>query len=101
MLGVCRFGWAEVGWRVVVKQQKRVKDFTGNFSIQFLRSHEENSFLPPWCSTATPALVFIVALEIAGFPLSFSSIFKIIFHNFGARIVILCLLFISVKKGAI
>ena len=37
-------------------------------------------------------LVFLVAL-------SFSSIFKIIFHNFGAGIVILCLLFVSLKEG--
>ena len=46
-------------------------------------------------------LVFIVALKIAGFSISFSSIFKIIFHNFGARIVILYLLFVSLKEGTI
>ena len=33
-------------------------------------------------------LIFIVALEIACFSISFSYIFKIIFYNFGARIVI-------------
>ena len=46
-------------------------------------------------------LVFIVALKIAGFPISFSSIFKIIFHNFGARNVNLYLLFISIIEGII
>ena len=46
-------------------------------------------------------LVFIVALKIAGFSISFSSIFKIIFHNFGARIVIRYLLFVSLKEGTI
>ena len=46
-------------------------------------------------------LVFVVALKIAGFSISFSSIFKIIFHNFGARIVILYLLFVSLKEGTI
>ena len=39
-------------------------------------------------------LGFIVALKISGF-----SIFKLIFHNFGARIVILYLLFCSLIKG--
>ena len=42
-------------------------------------------------------LVFIVALKIAGLSISFSSIFKIIFHNFGARIVTLYLFFVSLK----
>ena len=46
-------------------------------------------------------LVFIVALKIACFSISFSSIFKIIFHNFRARTVILYLLFISLKEGTI
>ena len=41
---------------------------------------------------------FKVALKVAGFSISFSSIFKIIFHNIGGRIVILYLLFISLKK---
>ena len=35
------------------------------------------------------------------FSISFSSIFKIIFHNFGARIVILYLVFVSLKEGTI
>ena len=46
-------------------------------------------------------LVLIVALKIAGFSIKFSSVFKIIFHNFRARIVILYLLFVSLKEGAI
>ena len=46
-------------------------------------------------------LVFIVALKIACFSISFSSIFKIIFHNFRARTVILYLLFVSLKEGTI
>ena len=40
-------------------------------------------------------LVFIVPLKIA----SSSSIFKIIFRNSGARIVILYLLFVSLNEG--
>ena len=46
-------------------------------------------------------LVFIVALKTAYFSISFSSVFKIIFHNFGARIVILYLFFVSLKEDAI
>ena len=46
-------------------------------------------------------LIFIVALEIACFSISFSYIFKIIFHNFGARIVIVYLLFVGLKEGKI
>ena len=46
-------------------------------------------------------LVLIVALKIAGFSVKFSSVFKIIFHNFGARIVILYLVFVSLKEGTI
>ena len=46
-------------------------------------------------------LVFIVALKIACFSISFSSIFKIILHNFGVRTVILYVLFVSLKKGTI
>ena len=46
-------------------------------------------------------LVFIVALKIACFSISFSSIIKIIFHTFGACIVILYLLFVSLKEGTI
>ena len=46
-------------------------------------------------------LVFIFALKTAGFSISFSSIFKIIFHNFGVRNVILYLLFVSLKEGTI
>ena len=45
--------------------------------------------------------VFVVALKIAGFSIKFSSIFKIIFHNFGARIAILYLLFVNLKEGTI
>ena len=45
--------------------------------------------------------VFIVALKIACFSISFSSIFKVIFQNFGARIVILYLPFVSLKEGTI
>ena len=44
-------------------------------------------------------LVLIVVLKIAGFPISFSSTFKIIFHNFAARNVNLCLLFVSIIEG--
>ena len=40
-------------------------------------------------------LIFIIALTTA----SFSSILKAIFHNFGAHIVILYLLLISLKEG--
>ena len=46
-------------------------------------------------------LVFLVFLKIAGFSISFSSVFKIIFHNFGVRIIILYFLFVSLKEGAI
>ena len=42
-------------------------------------------------------LAFIVGLKIAGF----SSILKMIFHNFGACIVILYLLFVNLKEGTI
>ena len=46
-------------------------------------------------------LVFIVALKIACFSVSFSSICKIVFHNFGVRIFILYLLLVSLKEGTI
>ena len=46
-------------------------------------------------------LVLIVPSKIAGFSIGFSSIFNTIFHNFGARIVILYLLFVSLKEGTI
>ena len=46
-------------------------------------------------------LVFMVALTSVCFSISFYSIFKTIFHNFGARIVILYLLFVSLKKGTV
>ena len=46
-------------------------------------------------------LVFIVALKIAGLSISFHSIFKIIFPNFGPHIVILYLLCVSLKEGTI
>ena len=42
-------------------------------------------------------IVFIVALKIVGFYIIFFSIFKIISDNFGARIVILYLLFLNIK----
>ena len=42
-------------------------------------------------------LVFIVPLKIV----DFSSILKIIFHDFGVRIVILYLLFVGLKEGTI
>ena len=41
--------------------------------------------------------VFVIALNIFGFSISFSSLFKILFHNFGARIVIVFLLLVSLK----
>ena len=43
----------------------------------------------------------LVALKIACFSVSFPSIFKIIFHNFEARIVILYLLFARLKEDTI
>ena len=46
------------------------------------------------------ATLIIVTLKIAGFFLSFSSIFKIIFLNVVARIVILYLHFVSLKEDA-
>ena len=46
-------------------------------------------------------LFFVVALKIAGISVSFSSSFKILFHNFGTRIVILYLLFVSLKEDTI
>ena len=46
-------------------------------------------------------IVFIVALKIACFSVSFPSILKKIFHNFGARIVVLYLVFVSLKEGTI
>ena len=46
-------------------------------------------------------LVLMVALKFACFSISFSPIFKIIFHNFRTRIVILYLLFVSLNEGTI
>ena len=46
-------------------------------------------------------LLFIVTLKTAGFSVNFFSILKIIFHNFGARIVTLYLLFVTLKEGTI
>ena len=46
-------------------------------------------------------LAFTFTLKIAGFHIRFSSIFKTIFHNFGACIVILYLLFVSLNEGTI
>ena len=46
-------------------------------------------------------LIFMVTFKFACFSIHFSSIFKIIFHNFGARIVILYLLFVNLKEGTI
>ena len=45
--------------------------------------------------------VFIVALKIAGFSVSSSSLFKIIFHNLRAGIVVLYLRLVSSKEGKI
>ena len=59
----------------------------------------QQKYTAPFSSNTN--LVFIVALKIPGFPISFSSIFKIIFHNFGARNVNLYLLFISIIEGII
>ena len=39
--------------------------------------------------------------KIAGFSICFASIFKIIFHNFGERIIILYLPFVSLKESTI
>ena len=57
--------------------------------------HEE--YTTAFCSNTN--LIFIVALKIACYSISFSSIFYIIFHNFGARIVILYLPFVISKEG--
>ena len=46
-------------------------------------------------------LGFIVSLKIAGFYISFSSIFKIIFHNFGERIVILYFCYLKERYSII
>ena len=48
-------------------------------------------------SSSNVNLVFIVTLKITEFSISFSFILKIIFHNFGSRIVIMYLLFVSLK----
>ena len=45
--------------------------------------------------------VFIVALKIAGFSVSFSSLFKIIFHNLRAGIVVLYKRLVNSKEGKI
>ena len=44
-------------------------------------------------------LALIVTLKIAAFSISLFSRFKIIFHSFGARIVMLYLLFVSLKAA--
>ena len=46
-------------------------------------------------------LALTLTLKIAGFSVRFSSILKKIFHNFGAFIVILYLLFVSLNEGTI
>ena len=46
-------------------------------------------------------LFFVVDLKIARFSISFSSLFNILFHNIGARAVILYLLFVSLKVDTI
>ena len=38
------WGWAGVGWRVVVKQQKCVKCFTGNFQFNFCAPTKKQFF---------------------------------------------------------
>ena len=57
--------------------------------------HEEYTIA--FCNNTN--LIFIVALKIACSSISFSSIFYIIFHNLGARIVILYLPFVISKEG--
>ena len=42
-------------------------------------------------------LIFVIALKNAGFFVSFSSVFKMLFPNFGGRIVSLYFLFASLK----
>ena len=46
-------------------------------------------------------LFFVVASKIAGFSISFYSLFSILFHTFGALIVILYLHYISLKEDTI
>ena len=46
-------------------------------------------------------LNFIVELKNAVFSVSFSLIFKIIFRNLGASIVILCPFFLNLREGTI
>ena len=58
----------------------------------------DQKYIIGFCSNTN--LVFIVTLKILCFSTSFSSVFKIIFHNFRARTVILYLLFVSLKEGA-
>ena len=58
----------------------------------------DQKYIIGFCSNTN--LVFIVALKIVYFSTSFSSVFKIVFHNFRARTVILHLLFVSLKEGA-
>ena len=59
--------------------------------------HQKHTMTP----SRNTSLVFKDALKIAGFSVSSASIFKIIFHNFGAGIVILYLLFVNLKGDTI
>ena len=52
-------------------------------------------YMMAFCSSTY--LFFVVALKIAGFSISFSSWFNILFHIFGAGIVIRYLPFVSLK----
>ena len=58
----------------------------------------DQKYIIGFCSNTN--LVFIVTLKILCFSTSFSSVFKIVFHNFRARTFILYLLFVSLKEGA-
>ena len=58
----------------------------------------DQKYIIGFCSNTN--LVFIVTLKILCFSTSFSSVFKIVFHNFRARTVILYLLIVSLKEGA-
>ena len=51
--------------------------------------------------SSNTSLVFIAILKIVAFSINFTSIVKIIFHNFVACIVILYLLFVSLMESTI
>ena len=62
--------------------------------VRVLFIHQK--YTTAFCSSTY--LFFVVALKIAGFSTSFSALFNVLFHNFGASIVILYLLFVSLKE---